>query len=136
MNGVGRWGGRKRDHGMFCENFAGGQGCRKVDLEGVAAARVDGRGGGLIGNVRWMSSGERESWEEIWDGEEGESRKGCRAENSRGGVTRRRADREGRVEMGAGRWRWRWSGGCGGTANLSGGGGGGGGGGLDGEPPG
>ena len=34
--GNGGWslGGRRRDHGMSCENFAGGQGCGNVDLEG------------------------------------------------------------------------------------------------------
>ena len=27
-------GGRRRDHEMSCENFAGGRGCGNVDLEG------------------------------------------------------------------------------------------------------
>ena len=56
---------------MSCENFAGGQGCGKVDLEGVASAGVDGRGGGLIGNVRWMRSGERELGRDLGWGRRG-----------------------------------------------------------------
>ena len=30
---VGRWGGQRRGRGIFCEDFAGGQGYVKVDLE-------------------------------------------------------------------------------------------------------
>ena len=72
----------------------------------MASAGVDGRGGGLIGNVRWMRFGERELGRDLGWGRRG-SRKGCLAENLRGGLQGRRADREGRVVLGAGRWRGR-----------------------------
>ena len=72
----------------------------------MASAGVDGRGGGLIRSVRWMRLGERELGRDLGWGRR-RSRKECRAENLRGGLRGRRADREGRVVLGEGRWRGR-----------------------------
>ena len=53
----------------------------------MASAEVDGRGGGLTGECPMGEIWGERVWEVIWEGKEGESRKWCRAENSRGGVT-------------------------------------------------
>ena len=81
------------------------------DLEGVASARIDGRGGGLFGNVRWMRSGERELGRDLGWGRRGNRGKGAGQKIREGEL--REGGRIVRAE-----WRWEQDDGGGGGVGV------------------